>query len=73
MEIKVSLNEYADVPFIKKLLSQLKGVVDVEVENEKLEKDYDEKLDELLSLSKNQIKEGKFTEHSDELLNSFFK
>ena len=31
MEIKISLDEYADVPFIKKLLSQIKGVKNVEI------------------------------------------
>ena len=31
MEIRISLDEYADVPFIKKLLSQIKGVKNVEI------------------------------------------
>lgn len=31
MEIKISLDEYADVPFIKKLLSQIKGITNIEV------------------------------------------
>ena len=36
MEIKITLNEYADLPFLKKLLKSLKGVSDFElVKNEK--------------------------------------
>ncbi|SEV97986.1 hypothetical protein SAMN05421841_0463 [Chryseobacterium wanjuense] len=36
MEIKISLDEYADIPFIKKLLSQIKGITNIEVsENDK--------------------------------------
>ncbi len=36
MEIKISLDEYADVPFIKKLLSQIKGITSIEFsENDK--------------------------------------
>lgn len=36
MEIKISLDEYADVAFIKKLLSQIKGINNIEIsENEK--------------------------------------
>ena len=31
MEIKITLNEYADLPFLKKLLKSLKGVSDFEV------------------------------------------
>ena len=31
MEIRISLNEYADIPFIKKLLSQIKGISEIEL------------------------------------------
>lgn len=71
MEIKISLQEYADVAFIKKLLSQIKDIKSIEISNESSANDT--KLEELLERSKNQIDEGKFVEHSDELINSFFK
>ncbi|MBM7421422.1 MULTISPECIES: hypothetical protein [Chryseobacterium] len=36
MEIKIRLDEYADIPFIKKLLSQIKGINHIEIsEDEK--------------------------------------
>ena len=31
MEIKITLDKYADIPFIQKLLSQIKGIQNVEV------------------------------------------
>lgn len=34
MEITIKLNEYVDIPFIKKLLSQIKGIKNVEISEE---------------------------------------
>lgn len=74
MELTVKLENDADVSFIKKLLLQLKDVKSVDIsEDEMSDVDYDQKFDELLEKSKKQIEEGKFVEHSDELINSFFK
>lgn len=96
MELKVTLNENADIPFIKKLLHQLKGVKsfefleqktkfvnDNEVEygtlNKKIneedmsDNEYENLFNQLLEKSFNQIDEGKFVEHSEELMDNIFK
>ena len=74
MELTVKLENDADIYFIKKLLLQLKDVKSVDIsEDEMSDGEYDQKFDELLEKSKKQIEEGKFVEHSDELINSFFK
>ena len=78
MEIKISLDEYADVPFIKKLLSQIKGVKNVEISEddktyswEKIENS--DEFKQLIEQSRNQIKNGEYEEFSDELIDSIFK
>lgn len=50
MEIRISLNEYADIPFIKKLLSQIKGISDIELikDNEMLSDKENEEIKDLL-------------------------
>ena len=61
MEIRISLNEYADIPFIKKLLSQIKGISDIELikDNEMLsDKENEEIKDLLLEKSLEQSKNG---------------
>lgn len=78
MEIKISLNEYADVPFIKKLLSQIKGITSFEVsENDKIDSWKEiENSDEFIKLiekSRNEIKNGECKEYSEELIDSIFK
>ena len=77
MEIKISLDEYADVPFIKKLLSQIKGIKNVEISEddktyswEEIEKS--EAFAKVIEQSRNQIKNGEYEEFSDELLDSIF-
>ena len=77
MEIKISLDEYADVPFIKKLLSQIKGVKNVEVtEDDKTyaweEIENSDEFKQLIEQSRNQIKNGEYEEFSDELIDSIF-
>ena len=78
MEIKISLDEYSDVPFIKKLLSQIKGVKNVEISEddktyswEKIENS--DEFKQLIEQSRNQIKNGEYEEFSDELIDSIFK
>ncbi|MCU7617012.1 hypothetical protein NZ698_07365 [Chryseobacterium sp. PBS4-4] len=78
MEIKISLDEYADVPFIKKLLSQIKGITSFELsENDKTDSWKEiEKSDEfkkLIEQSRNEIKNEEYVEYSDKLIDSIFK
>ena len=78
MEIRISLNEYADIPFIKKLLSQIKGISEIELvkdENnfswEEIENSDDFK--KIIMQSKQDFEEGRFVESSAELLDSIFQ
>lgn len=78
MEIKISLDEYADVPFIKKLLSQIKGVKNVEISEDDKTYSWEEiensdEFKQLIEQSRNQIKNGEYEEFSDELIDSIFK
>ena len=78
MEIKISLDEYADVPFIKKLLSQIKGVKNVEISEDDKTYSWEEiensdEFKQLIEQSRNQIKNGEYGEFSDELIDSIFK
>ncbi|WP_378106633.1 hypothetical protein [Chryseobacterium sp. sg2396] len=78
MEIKISLDEYADVPFIKKLLSQIKGITSIEIsENDKTysweEIENSEYFAKVMEQSKNDYKNGKTQELTDDLLNDIFK
>ncbi len=78
MEIKISLDEYADVPFIKKLLSQIKGITNIEVsENDRVysweEIENSDEFKKLIEKSRNQIKDGAYQEYSRELMDSIFK
>jgi anti-sigma28 factor (negative regulator of flagellin synthesis) len=78
MEIKISLDEYADVPFIKKLLSQIKGITNIEIsENDKTysweEIESSDEFKKLIEKSRNQIKNGEYQEYSKELMDSIFK
>ena len=78
MEIKISLDEYADVPFIKKLLSQIKGVKNVEISEDDKTYSWEEiensdEFKQLIEQSRNQIKNGEYEEFSDELIDSILK
>ncbi|WP_294314805.1 hypothetical protein [uncultured Chryseobacterium sp.] len=78
MEIKISLDEYADVPFIKKLLSQIKGITSIEIsENDKTysweEIENSEYFAKVMEQSENDYKNGKTQELTDDLLNDIFK
>ncbi len=77
MEIKISLDEYADVPFIKKLLSQIKGIRNIEIsEDEKTysweEIESSEYFAKVMEQSENDYKNGKTQELTDDLLNEIF-
>lgn len=78
MEIRISLNEYADIPFIKKLLSQLKGVSDVElIKDDKVfswnEIEDSEEFKKVVQESREQIKNGEYVEYSKDFIDSIFK
>ena len=76
MEIRISLNEYAAIPFIKKLLSQIKGISDIELikDNEMLsDKENEEIKDLLLEKSLEQSKNGEKVKYSKEILDKTFK
>ncbi|WP_294296696.1 hypothetical protein [uncultured Chryseobacterium sp.] len=77
MEIKISLDEYADVPFIKKLLSQIKGIKNIEVsEDDKTysweEIENSEYFAKVMEQSENDYKNGKTQELTDDVLNEIF-
>lgn len=77
MEIKISLDEYADVPFIKKLLSQIKGVKNVEItEGDKTysweEIENSEYFGKVMEQSENDYQNGNYQELTDDLLNEIF-
>lgn len=77
MEIKININEYADVSYIKKLLSTVKGVVSVETEEdetyswEEIEKS--DEFKKLIEQSEEDFQEGRYVEHSKELIDSIFQ
>ena len=76
VEIRISLNEYADIPFIKKLLSQIKGISEIELikDNEVIsDKENEEIKDLLLEKSLEQSKNGEKVKYSKEILDKAFK
>ena len=78
MEIRISLNEYADIPFIKKLLSQIKGISDIELVNDNKNFSWEEiensdDFKKVIMQSEKDFDEGKFVESSAELLDSIFQ
>jgi len=77
MEIKITLDKYADVPFIQKLLSQIKGIQNVEVLQE--DKTYSweeiersEEFGKVMEQSEQEYKKGNYQELTDELLDEIF-
>lgn len=77
MEIKINLDEYADVPFIKKLLSQIKGIKSIEVsDNDKTyswdEIESSEYFGKVMEQSENEYKSGKSQELTDDFLDEIF-
>lgn len=77
MEIKISLDEYADIPFIKKLLSQIKGVKNVEISEDNRtyswqEIENSEYFGKVMEQSERDYKNGNYQELTDDLLNKIF-
>lgn len=77
MEIKISLNEYADVSFIKKLLSQIKDIKSIEISEDEKSYSWEEiensdEFKKLIDQSRSEFKNGEYVEYSDELIDSIF-
>jgi hypothetical protein len=77
MEIKISLNEYADVPFIKKLLSQIKGIKSIEISEDDKTYSWEEiensdSFAKVMEQSEAEYKSGIGQEMTDELLDRIF-
>lgn len=76
MELTIKLEDSADLPSLKKLLSQFKGVKSIEVsdvENHSWEEiESSEEFKNAIQKSRNQIKNGEYVEHSQELIDSIF-
>ncbi len=77
MEIKITLDKYADIPFIQKLLSQIKGVKNIEILQE--DKTYSweeiensEEFGKIMAQSEKEYQKGNFQELTDELLDEIF-
>lgn len=77
MEITLELDKSADIPFLKEALAKLKGIKNVRINDvEAISSDTIESSPEfrkLIEKSSNQIKEGKYVEHSKELMDSIFR
>ncbi len=77
MELKIELSEYADISFIKKLLSQIKGIKNVEISEkdqtyswEEIERS--EYFKKVLEQSEAHYQNGNYREMTDELLDEIF-
>ena len=78
MESTIQLEDNADISFIKKLLSQIKGIKSVDVSEEDKTYSWDEienseYFGKVMEQSREQIKNGEYIEHSEELMNSIFR
>ncbi len=76
MELKISLNESADVAFIKKLLTQIKGIKDFQIINEEkiyVVQESDELKYQLLEKSMRQSDEKEKTLYTPDFLDQIFK
>lgn len=77
MEIRININEYADVSYIKKLLSKVKGVVSVETDEDVTYSwstiENSDEFKQLIEQNRNEIKNGDYEEFSQELIDSIFR
>ena len=74
MELTIQLEDNADISFIKKLLSQIKGIKSVDVSEEDKTYSWDEIensefFGKVMEQSREQINNGEYIEHSEELMN----
>lgn len=74
MELTLQLEDSADITFLKQLLSQIKGVKSISLSEsstdswEDIERSAEFK--NAIQKSRNQIKNGQYVEHSQELMDS---
>ena len=78
MELTIQLEDNTDISFIKKLLSQIKGIKSVDVSEEDKTYSWDEienseYFGKVMEQSREQINNGEYIEHSEELMNSIFR
>ena len=78
MGLTIQLEDNADISFIKKLLSQIKGIKSVDVSEEDKTYSWDEienseYFGKVMEQSREQINNGEYIEHSEELMNSIFR
>ena len=78
MELTIQLEDNADISFIKKLLSQIKGIKSVDVSEEDKTYSWDEienseYFGKVMEQSREQINNGEYIDHSEELMNSIFR
>ncbi|HMU08231.1 MAG TPA: hypothetical protein PKC37_09990 [Kaistella sp.] len=66
MNITIKLDDDVDLTFFKKMLSQIKGVREVKIEDEF------QILEKAIQKSRSQIQNGESKEYSKELLDSIF-
>lgn len=79
MEIRIELEQHADLQYIKGILSQLQGVKKFAVSTDDEAKHFDwndvensESFQKVIDRSRNQIENGESVEHSKELLEAIF-
>lgn len=77
MELTVKLDHTADIPFLKQLLSQLSGIKSVEFSDGDKTYSWDEiegheLFKKVLEQSFQDVEEGRFVEHTPELMDKIF-
>lgn len=76
MELTLQLEDSADISFLKQLLSQIKGVKSIsfnEGQTQSWEEiESSEEFKNAIQKSRNQIKNGEYIKHSQELIDSIF-
>ncbi|MFL9833558.1 hypothetical protein [Chryseobacterium terrae] len=77
MEIRININEYADVSYIKNLLSKVKGVVSIETDEDENysweEIENSEVFAKVIEQSRKDFEEGRYIESTPELIESLFR
>lgn len=76
MEITFELDKTADIPFLKNLLSQLKGIKNIHVDEGETfsweEIESSEVFKKVLEQSQKDYEEGRYEDYSEELMDSIF-
>lgn len=76
MELTLQLEDSADISFLKQLLSQIKGVKSISFNEGETQSEEDlessEEFKNAIQKSRNQIKNGEYVKHSQELIDLIF-